>query len=199
MYKTINEIKTAGKSGIKVVQINKYNRETNKTRLDAFLAELKENGYENILVTETESEYQIKTRSNKTHVAKYYNVWRGEGENPYYKVVQYAEEQNPGALVSNPRIDPEDSNFILVDVYGKLENYSIHKWNKSPVEFGEVFIRSHDYYFVPENFDGKECHKQFGQSLKSENLIKEDGYIVGWVVKEVGTENVFIEYRFSGQ
>lgn len=195
MYKTINEIKTVGKSGIKVVRINKYNRETNKPRLDAFLAELGKDGCSNVLVTETESEYQIKTRSNKTHVAKYYNAWRGEGENPYYKVVQHAEEQNPGALVSNPRIDPEDSNFILVDVYGKLENYSIHKWDRNPVEFGTVTIRSNDYYFVPEGKIGKE----FGQSLKSENLIKEDGYIVGWVVKEVGTENVFMEYRFSGE
>lgn len=196
MFKTIKEIKEeAGKNGIKIVRINMYNRETNKSRLDAFLAELKENGYENILVTETESEYQIKARNSETETLKYWNCWRDSGENPYYKVVEYAEKQNPGALVGNPRIDPEDSTFILVDIYGRLKEFSIHKWNKNPVEFGEIFIRSKDYYFVPEGKNNKE----FGQSLNSDNLvIDESGHIEGWDVKNQNGE-AFIKYRFSGE
>lgn len=195
MFKTIKEIKEAGKNGIKIVRINMYNWETNKTRLKNFLAELEKNGYKNILVTETEFEYQIKCRSSETETLKYWNCWRDSGENPYYKVIECAEEQNPGALVSNPRMDPEDSNFILVDVYGRLKEYSIHKWNKNPVEFGKVFIRSCDYYFVPE----ENISREFGQSLNSDNLVvDESGNIEGWDVKNQDGE-AFIKYRFSGE
>lgn len=195
MFKTIKEIKEAGKNGLKIVRINMYNRETNKLRLDKFLAELRAKNYQNILVTETESEYQIKCRSSETETLKYWNCWRDSGENPHYKVVEYAKEQNPGALVSNPRMDPDEPNFILVDIYGRLKEYSIHKWDKNPVEFGEVFIRSRDYYFVPEGKTGKE----FGQSLNSDNLVvDESGNIEGWDVKNQNGE-VFIKYRFSGE